>query len=627
MFGTRCIRPVAVATMVLGFVFLTGCGPATGKVKQMDGGPSTDGPNFEICRNNPDTIVCDSNQMVTCDSKGEEIARQDCGTMQCMEQTGCVLCLPGQTYCEGNTVMACGADMMSWEVSHTCNPDDGDVCDPETGSCINLCDQAAERQANVGCEYIAVKMSNGDANQANDGCFVAIISNVNEEGTATVIVEDDQGNILDFPDYGTERHVPPGELAVLALAGGAGHCSHTPAVPNAIDLQSGIFPGTAFRIRTTIPVVAYQINPFEAATKHTTDASLLIPETALGNQYYTANYYGKASYNPPWSASISIVPVEDNTHVTISPTADVQSGGPVPGGSSSFDLTLNAMEHLQILAQGSQDLTASLITADKPIAVFSGVLCADVPPGKGYCDHIEQQMPPINSLGWTYIAAFPPRRASENTLWRVIAALDGTRVDFEPDSMNQYNTVLDGGEMMEIDTDRSFMVKSSAYAPDPEQEPPILVVNYLKGAVQTAAESGVSIYDLGNLRGDPAMILSVPVEQYLDSYIFLADPTYAYNYVVVVSTVANQQIHLNCLDPIPQDMFEPITGDYARAAVTLKAEDGSAHGTCQSVQSGVHDIWSDEPFGIWVYGYYSDTSYGYPGGMNLEQINEVVIVH
>ena len=151
-------------------------------------------------------------------------------------------------------------------------------------------------------------------------------------------------------------------------------------------------------------------------------------------------------------------------------------------------------------------------------------------------------------------------------------------------------------------------------------------MNYLKGSEQTAQESGTTIEGLGNVRGDPAMTLSVPVEQYLNSYIFLADPSYAYNYVVVVRTDPNQSIHLGCMDPIPANYFEPISGDYSRAVVVLSAEDGSADGTCASITNGVHDIWSDIPFGIWVYGYYSDTSYGYPGGMNLEQINDVVIV-
>jgi hypothetical protein len=119
------------------------------------------------------------------------------------------------------------------------------------------------------------------------------------------------------------------------------------------------------------------------------------------------------------------------------------------------------------------------------------------------------------------------------------------------------------------------------------------------------------------------MSLSVPVEQYLNEYIFLSDPTYAYNYVVVVRTDPDEPIHLDCLDPIPDNMFQNITGTYSRAVVTLESETGNPDGTCTS---GAHRIWSESPFGIWVYGYYQCTSYAYPGGMNLEQINDVIVV-
>jgi hypothetical protein len=220
------------------------------------------------------------------------------------------------------------------------------------------------------------------------------------------------------------------------------------------------------------------------------------------------------------------------------------------------------------------------------------------------------------------VAARPPLRASEGAYWRVIAAVDGTQVRVLP--FSQYDTTLNRGDILEIDEQGSFLIESESNSPDPDAEPPpILVVNYLKGAEQTALESGTDVWALGNLRGDPAMTLSVPVEQYLNSYIFLSDPSYAYNYVVVVRTDPTQPIHLDCFDPIPETHYEQVSGDYQRALVVLSSETGLPDGTCSS---GVHRIWSESPFGIWVYGYYQDTSYGYPGGMNLEQINDVIIV-
>jgi hypothetical protein len=621
----KLFRWRAAALWCVVLVALAGCGPSSSSTKEdPDSSVTNPDSDIDVCEFNAGEVICEGNHMVTCNEEGEEAARQDCGDFYCLEGKGCVLCYQGDTFCQGSTVMGCSEDNMHWEEVETCDPNQGQVCDPEAGGCVDLCEQAAENRANVGCEYLAVDMSNIDESQAQEACFVVIVSNVQPEGVATVMVEDEQGNVLDFPGHGTERQIAPGELAVLALTGLAGQCSLDPARPNATNMQTGLQPGSVFVIKSTLPVVAYQINPYEAADKHTTDASLLIPRPALGTQYITANYFGLNRNGMQIPSSISVIAASDNTTVTINPSVAVQAGGPVPGGSDPFDVTLNAREHLQIVSQGHGDLTGSTVTAATPVAVFSGDLCTDIPVGVGYCDHLEEQMPPVNSWGWTYLAANPPQRRTENTLWRIIAAVDDTQLYFEP--LSQYDQVVNKGDVVEVDTDRSFLVYAVSALPDSQEDPPILVVNYLKGAEQTASESGTSIDDLGTLRGDPAMTLSVPAEQYLNSYIFLSDATYAYNYVVVVRTDPNQTIHLDCLDPIPSSMFTPVSGDFARALITLSAEDNSADGTCQDVTDGVHQIWSDQPFGIWVYGYYADTSYGYPGGLNLEQINDVIIV-
>ena len=606
-----------------GTLFFCSCGPKSsgGHSGWGDAAVLSDGTSANPCQGHSGQLVCDGNSMITCNEKGDEVARQDCATMRCVQGSGCVLCAPGQVHCQGNLVMKCGDDMMHWEEGETCDPDQGQVCDEDSAGCMDLCQKAAETKANVGCEYLAVDMANVDEFQANDGCFVVIVSNVQITGNATVTVEDAQGNVLDFPGHGTERSIAPGELAVFAITGASGQCDETPAVANAAGMTSGVEPGTVFMVKSTLPVVAYQINPYQAANKHTTDASLLIPTAALGDQYMVATYFGLNRNGMTYPSSISIVAVQDNTTVTVSPTAGMTAGGDVPA-SGTFNVTLNAHEHLQIMSSGYEDLTASVVTATAPVAVFSGDVCSDVPMGMGYCDHLEEQIPAIQSWGWTYVAAFPPRRKTEKTVWRIIAAIDGTQLFFEPSTVHD-QVVLNGGEMLEFETDRSFLVQSASTQPDAQDQPPILVVNYLNGAEKTAQESGTSIDALGNQRGDPAMTLSVPVEQYLNSYVFLSDPSYAYNYVIVVRTDPNQIIHLDCLDPIPEAKFTPVAGDYGRAKVVLSAEDGSQDGTCSS---GAHRIHSDRAFGIWVYGYFADTSYGYPGGMNLEQINDVVVV-
>ncbi len=596
---------------LIGTAVAPGCGPGT-QASPHDGG--TDAPTA-VCQDSPGQIVCDGNTAITCDAAGEETGREVCPSL-CQTGIGCAVCIPNEHQCAGGTSMVCSDDQQGWEPDQVCDPNLGQSCDQDSGRCISLCDQAAEDKANVGCDYVAVDMVNWPG-YGDENCFVVIVSNVQPEGTATVTVEDEDGVVLDFPGYGTERQVPAGDLAVLVLTGTAGMCSDTPARPNVQTITSGLKSGTVFRVKSTLPVVAYQINPYEAATAFSTDASLLIPVPALDQQYMVASYPGDPTSAP---GTVSVIALEDDTDVTFTPTVALRAGAPVPA-SGPFTVNLTALDHLQILATDG-DLTSSLVSATKPVAVFSGTLCATIPVGTACCDHIEEQMPPLRSWGWTYLAAMPAQRGTEKAYWRIVAALDGTSVTFDP--LSSYNTVLNAGEFLEIDTDQSFLVSSAANPaePDPDTDPPILVAHYLKGSQQTATESGEIFGNMGNRGGDPAMGLSVPVEQYLDQYIFFADPTYAYNYVVVVRTDPTAPIHLDCFDPIPDARFLTITGDYGRAVINLTNEAGATDGTCTS---GVHRIWSDSPFGIWVYGYYECTSYAYPGGMNLQQINDVIV--
>ncbi|MFH2010050.1 MAG: IgGFc-binding protein [bacterium] len=612
--------PVARVLLIAAFgLAMASCGPVGTSVNDDGGNPGVDSAVNYLCAARPGQTICDGTNQVVCDANGQEASRQDCVVpLVCVDGSGCVICHPGQTLCQGNMMMRCRPDLMGYEDDRECDPNAGETCDVDEGACANMCDVAAERKSNVGCDYFAVDMGNVDEYNANDSCFVAIVSNVQTEGIAVVTVEDESGTLLDFPGVGTQWHINPQQLAVIPLTGNPGECSLTPARPNATTMLSGLMPGSVFRIKSTLPVVAYQINPYEAAAKHTTDAALLFPIPALGSQYIAATYEGLGSYGYP--ASVSIVATEDNTIVSVAPAANVTAGGPVPGGSGSFDVTLNAMQHLQILAEGQFDLTTTTITATAPIAVFSGALCANIPANMGYCDHLEEMMPPVNSWGMQYLAAVPPQRANELALWRIIAATDNTQVNIEP--FSQYNTVLNRGQVLEVSERESFLVSASSTSPDATSTP-IMVVNYLKGSEQTALESGTDIFSLGNQRGDPAMTLSVPIEQYHNSYVFLTDPSYAFNYVVIVRTDPNAPIHMDCLDPIPDNSFVQVSGTYARAVVTLKNESNT--GACQNA-GDVRTIWSNAPFGIWVYGYFADTSYGYPGGMNLEQINDVVII-
>ncbi len=485
-------------------------------------------------------------------------------------------------------------------------------CSGSTEDCIDECLLAEIMRSNVGCEYFAVDMDNNEGTAAN-ACYAIIISNTHETLTANVEILRWTGGVeqpLNFPGHGTSRAIPPGALEVFRVSG---NCS-SPGSAVSGDMGfhgTGLGQRGAVKIVSDLPVVAYQINPYEAANIHTTDASLLIPTPALDREYYVVSYPQTNPSRGSWDlpAAVNIVPIEDNTQVTFISSTNTRAGGGIPAMSPGtvYDITLNAYDNLQIETQTTgHDLSGSYIESDKPVAVFAGGRCADIPINMGYCDHLEQQLTPLSTWGTKYAAAMHPQRNNEYVLWRFVAAEDDTTITFDPPAVHAPLT-LDAGQVYELASYQDFMAEST----DPNK--PFMVVQFMIGAEACGAA--------GNLRGDPAMTLSVPTAQYLDRYVFLSDPTYAYNWLVVVRSDPSHSIYLDCFNPIPDHRFQTIgSGPFQVARITLSAQTGGVDGTCTS---GARFIEGDGPFGIWVYGVFADTSYGYPGGMNLKRIYSI----
>jgi hypothetical protein len=506
-------------------------------------------------------------------------------------------------------------------VLEICGNGKDDNCNGVTDTdCLTPCDLAAMTRSNVGCEYYAVDMDN--ENSAAGACYAIIVSNPDTTRTANVRIQRWVSGVaqdLTFPTLGTTRAVAPMGLQVFRVSGACSSPGAAITTDAGLD-GTGLQSRGAFRIVSDNPVVAYQINPYEAATIHTTDASLLIPTAALDRHYFVISYpQTLPSARGSWDlrGTMNVIATQDNTTVTITSSTSTRGGGSVPALTTgqTWSTTLNAFDNLQIETLTTpNDLSGTYVVATAPVAVFGGNECTDVPQGMGYCDHVEEQMTPLSTWGTKYVAARHPPRASEKALWRLVAANNATTINFTPAAVHAPYT-LARGQVVEFDAMQDFVAEST----DPLK--PFFLVQIMKGAEQTALESGTDINSLGNLRGDPAMCLSVPTEQFLSRYVVMADPTYSYNWLVVVRSNSTDQIYLDCLNPIPAAKFVTIPGTtYQVARIRLSAESGGVDGTCTS---GTRTIWGAGPFGVWAWGVYADTSYGYPGGMNLQRIYPV----
>src|SRR5207248_6891349 len=129
--------------------------------------------------------------------------------------------------------------------------------------------------------------------------------------------------------------------------------------------------------------------------------------------------------------------------------------------------------------------------------VLGGHYCADIPDGIAACDHVEESMFAVDTLGTHYninapaVTSIPTGKVE---VIRVIATEANTMLTYDPPQVGAAAMIANPGDFIEISGNAaSFQIMSSAK---------VLVAQYMEGQ------------DAGGNTGDPAMALAVPVEQF-----------------------------------------------------------------------------------------------------------------
>jgi hypothetical protein len=506
--------------------------------------------------------------------------------LTCIGDTCSTVCTPGSSVCiDAGSYEQCNEDGSAWGRPTAC--DVTEVC--ESGQCLSQCQLAEATKSNVGCEFWAVDMPNLPPRDTY--VYAVAISNPSHDDDVTVRVYD--GN-----DGGNEQlliteTIPPRQVRVLNLSGThSGQVGHYAG--DAGFNGTGIAVGRAFRITSELPVVATQFNPIGGASGHTTDASLLLPTHTLAHDYIHlawAQGHGDGS-------NLIVVGTQANTTVTITPTVGTtagQNGLPAMTAGAPTQVTIGAYDYVQ-LSTGSQDLSGSVITSSAPVAVFGGHTCANVPTtATTACDHVEEQIFPLETWGHNYVAARNPQRANEAMVWRVVAAEDATTITFDPPVSVGAQTMMNATDVLQFSDGGDFHASA---------DKPIMIAGYMVGC--SAAGGGCP--------GDPYMVLMVPEEQYQDDYVFLVDTSYDQDFAKLIRP-AGAQIDVECLGVVPAERWSPVGGSGWEVA-TIDMNPGEALCT-----TGTNEATGTAPFGIIVSGQASAASYAYAGGLALQPIN------
>jgi hypothetical protein len=473
-----------------------------------------------------------------------------------------MVCAPNVAHCmDASTSVTCSADGTTLGPPTACGPKE--QCSEGPG-CQSLCAILGNSPSSVGCSFFAINMWN--FNEANPDAVV--VGNTSSTLTAVVNVYSSPGGVETLLQ-GNVQIPPLGEFTFF--------------IPNdASDViqQSQLRKGGSFRVASDLPVVAYLHSPL--APQATNDASCLLPEPTLGTHYFVASYTDALNAYPSY---FDVIAAADNTQVTFKPVGATVGGAGVAAtaGGQSTVVTMNRYDTLQVAATSGGDVTGTEIIATGPIAVIGAVQCAQVPAGATYCDHVEEQAVPIRNWGQTYIGAHAPTRSgSEHYFWRVLASADGTTISTTPTQAG-FPKKLNKGQFYEFSTTQSFVFNG---------DHPFAAFQYLSG--QNAFGAGT---------GDPAMMNAVPVEQFLSRYVILTPSGYTNDYV--------QLLRISAADVQVDGVTVPANAYSTVGAYTVAD---------YAVSAGTHVITSSSPFGIMGIGYTAVTSYGYPGGLALNNI-------
>lgn len=320
----------------------------------------------------------------------------------------------------------------------------------------------------------------------------------------------------------------------------------------------------------------------------TTDTFLGLPVQVLGKEYRAVGYTKLSS---DLLSALSVVATEDETDITITPSVTTSTGRPA---GVPFTVRLRKGDVYSVGARwesiGQCDLTGTLITSTKNIAVFSGHNCAYVPPKIDACNHLVEQLPPVSAWGKHYYLGMLKERSKYT--FRVIASQDQTKV-FED---SRLVAVMRAGEFYEnLNVSRHVQITA---------DKPVLVAQFAQG------------FKNGDSVGDPMMILVSPTQQFLNDY-RIATPISGdwHHYInLVAPTSSIGQIRLNGRK-IDSVLFA-VLGEsrYSIAQVPIPF--------------GSHVIRSETPFGLYSYGFGfkgdAYDAYGNMAGQSFLELKAIV---
>ena len=260
------------------------------------------------------------------------------------------------------------------------------------------------------------------------------------------------------------------------------------------------------------------------------DAYLGLPVISLPTgrsyEYIATSILGDAGSVAQSKDSVAlIIGTENDTEIILEPSvlirhpfaSPVTGGQFIPGVSVEFrTVTIQRFQTFYLQVRGG-DISGTRIIANKPISVFSGHECANVPRDSEPCDILIEQLPPIDTWG-TEVVTVPLRTRSGDVL-KVFASQDSTTVNVTYTNINNgmvtsdsFSFTLGRNGFRELGGTLYWSTGVGDFALIQSNNP--IAVFQFSRSFQTD----------NTIISDPFMLLVPPCEQYRDSYAVVTAP-------------------------------------------------------------------------------------------------------
>jgi gliding motility-associated-like protein len=394
----------------------------------------------------------------------------------------------------------------------------------------------------------------------------------------------------------------------------------SPATYTVINPQSeGTYAGRGIHITSLQPVVVYA-HILNAARSGST---LVLPTNTLGREYIAASFKSSASQSSPAGtvngspsgSQFTIVGVEDNTTVEITPTA-ADAGG-VRFANSTYTINLNKGDVYQYRTTYNNDVTGTKIrtvssstSSCKPIAVFCGspwtsMDCNNASGG----DNLFLQLMPKSAWGKTYVTA--PFADRQYDIFRVIVGDPTTVVTLNGTVLNSSGLI--NGTYYQFNSSAANVITT---------DKPVMVIQYMTSQTCDTRNSGNTG---GNAPypGDPEMIIINPIEQTLNDVTVvsaranLTPPNTnitKHFFTIIMKTNAKSSLRIDGNVPVGSFVAIGTSGySYLQENVTTSTNSNPSH-----------RITADSGFIALAYGLGAVESYGYNAGTNIIDLYQYV---